>query len=283
MASANNIPPWKLEYEPVEITHWEVPPVNDVRLLGQPTIPQPLHSCNPRSLLGNKWWNSERKHCYQRAHYKCEVCGHQGTRGEGDYNAHELYDIDYENHRDRYIRTVCLCPACHEGFIHCGRQLSLYKHRNPLVTREGILRNAEHGFKLIDEYNKTHDDIIRVNDTWLDYLKEPTLKEDMLALFKKYNIKFYYAKPEHMRGRVWGEWRLVIGGREYEPIYKTKDDWRERFDASHDTIYNYKSNLTGGVFDEVDKILGTYKEPTPEDTEKNKVIAEMLKGKNESN
>ena len=43
-------------------------------LLLHPNIPKVLHGVAPRVVLGAKWWDAERRACYERAELKGDTC-----------------------------------------------------------------------------------------------------------------------------------------------------------------------------------------------------------------
>ena len=242
-----------------KVTKWNAPPVNDVRVLGMPNIPDALHGpgCQPRTIVDPKEWERMRKQCYADAGYRCEACGYE-HQFPADLHAHELFDIDYEQGTSTFVRLVCLCRRCHLYFIHSGRALTMYKQGDSLYSKERILEGVEHGFKLISEYNKTHKRKIKVFATMgTSYLGEPELKKEMESLIEKYGINFYGANGKKMA--AWGDWRMIWDGEEYPTPYKdasehnakmaelNKERVRERELRDH--------HITGGIFDEIDKFL----------------------------
>lgn len=239
------------------VTKWKAPAKNDVRVLGMPNIPHPLQGpgCQPRTIVGASIWNQMRKQCYENAGYKCEVCGYE-HQVPADLHAHELFDIDYEKGTSTFVRLVCLCPMCHLRVIHSGRALTMYKHGDPLYSKERLLEGAEHGFKLVSEYNKTHKRKIYVFSTIADYMKEPELKEPMEALTKKYNIEFY--KPvAGKKQAAWGDWKLIWEGKEYKTPYANSKEWESKMEEMNKEQHRLetKSRMSGGIYDEIDKLL----------------------------
>ena len=63
------------DYDVIVVDKWECPKDNGVAILTMPNVPKPLHLLAPRTILGNKTWNSMRHYCYNQAHDHCEICG----------------------------------------------------------------------------------------------------------------------------------------------------------------------------------------------------------------
>lgn len=113
-------------------------------LLLNANVPQPLYGVNPRTVLGQKWWDEERRRAYRSTGQRCAVCGVGGR-----LEAHEVYEIDYLLGRMTYLEAVPLCRSCHM-FIHSGRLLALveqsklpeWKYKEVLSRGERILREA---------------------------------------------------------------------------------------------------------------------------------------------
>lgn len=242
-----------------KVKRWKAPSKNDVRVLGMPNIPKPLHGpgCQPRTIVGATKWNQMRLRCYENAGYKCEVCGFQGEPGKAQLHAHEIFDIDYEKGTSTFVRLACLCPKCHLSFIHSGRALTMFKNHNPIYSKEKLLEGAEHGFKLIAEYNKTHKQKIKVFSAMADYLRQPELEEDMDKLVKKYGISFYSPISVKKGAAKWEDWRMVYNGQEYRTPYKDEEAWAKKMDElnTRDSRGEMTKRMSGGVFDEIDKIL----------------------------
>lgn len=240
-----------------KVTKWKVPPKNNVRVLGMPNIPHPLQGpgCQPRTIAGAKVWDQMRKKCYEDAGYKCEVCGYK-HQFLADLHAHELFDIDYEKGTSTFVRLICLCKKCHLYFIHSGRALTMYKHGDPLYSKEKLLDGVEHGFKLISEYNKTHKRKIYVFFAIAVYMEEPELKAPMEELISRYHIEFY--KPVAGKKQAkWGDWRMIWNGKEYKTPYSNSAEWESKMEELNKKgdKFGTKKRMSGGVFDEIDKLL----------------------------
>lgn len=227
-----------------KVTKWTAPPENGVRVLGMPNIPQPLHgrNCQPRTIVRPSVWNAMRKKCYADAGYKCEVCGYE-HQFPADLHAHEVFSIDYKTGESKFERLICLCKTDHLYFIHSGRALTLHKLGDPLYSTERLLEGAEHGFKLISEYNKKHEEKIKVFSAMRDYLKQPELKEPMQELIDKYGIEFYTSISVKKGAAEWGDWRMVYEGKEYPTPYKDQKEW-EKAMAKNNKKENRDKHLT---------------------------------------
>lgn len=160
----------------------------EILLHGQ--IPKPLHSLNPRTLLGRAWWDRERLKAYKSTDYHCQACGVFKT--DAKYHAwlegHENYEIDYLLGRMTYLGILPLCHYCH-SYIHRGRL-------------EALLESGKiHHAKYVS--------IIQHGDSVL--------------------AKAGLVKQRDYNGPVaeWADWRLVIDGKEYEPIYKNFEQWKK--------------------------------------------------------
>ena len=241
-----------------KVTHWNAPPKNDVRLLGMPNIFDALQGpgCQPRTIVGSRRWDEMRKKCYEDAGYKCEICGFQAEPGKGQLHSHEVFSTDYVKGVAKFERLVCICPLCHLRVIHSGRALTFYKHGDPLYSKERLLEGAEHGFKLIAEYNKTHKRKIKVFSTIATYTNEPELRDDMLKLIDKYHIEFY-GPISGKKQAPWSEWKMVWNGKEYPTPYKDHADYEQKMREMNkkQDRFGKTNRMKGGVFDELDKLL----------------------------
>ena len=251
----------KKDYDIKLVDHWTMPEGDDMRpLVAMPNIPKPLHLMNPRNLLGARTWNCMRKAAYASANDTCEICGDRPEELRRRHG-HEVYDIDYKAGTVTFKRVFCICSLCQLGGIHTGRALTLFKKDNPLYPKEFLLEGAEHAFSIIDSYNKDHPDAdLRAYATYLDYLKQDELREPMEKLIEKYNIKFYQEDKKNLA--PWGEWKLIIGKKEYPTPYKDEQEWEKAMEqqSKKDTVRMVSNKFHGEVYDEIDKILTQSKE-----------------------
>lgn len=248
------------KYDVKLVTKWEPPEGDDLRpLIAMPNLPKPTHALAPRTLLGAGTWDRIRKSCYAMADNTCEICGEK-PENLRHRHAHEVYSIDYEKGEVRFVRAFCICALDHLGCIHTGRAITLFKHNNPLYPKEFLLEGAEKAFKLISEYNKDHPEAdLRAYVTYLEYLKCAELTEPMAELIDKYDIKFYMEDPK--KTATWEKWKLIIGNKEYPTPYKNEKAWKEAMekqeqkDSARILQKNIEEKFTGGIYDELNKIL----------------------------
>lgn len=253
----------KKDYDIKLVTEWKCPREgDDLRaLISMPNVPKPCHMLNPRNILGASTWNHMRKACYYEANDTCEICG---TKPENlrQRHGHEAYDINYEKGTVTFVRVFCVDALCHIFGIHTGRAATLHKNGNVLCPKEALIAGAENAFRIAYEYNQDHPEAdLRLYSTWLDYLKQDDLRGDMETLIKKYQIKFY--EEDSKKTAKWGQWRLIIGNQEYPTPYKNEKEWKKAMeeagakDSARIMQKNMEEKFSGGIYDELNKILGS--------------------------
>lgn len=235
---------------------WVCPDGGGAPLLTMPNIPKPLHGVAPRAIMGDAVWNRVRKKAYYDAGYKSEISGVLSA-GPGGLHAHEVYDINYVTGVCKFKRVCAITPQEHVYFIHSGRMLTLWKNKNALYPTSKVLEGLENGFKLIYEWNKSHPrkPKLKVYETILEYLKEEELADKVEALIDKYEIEFW--GEDKKRRCDWEDWKLVIGDKEYPTPYKDHQAWEDAMGEREqkDTIRQIQNPFSGGVYDEVNKLL----------------------------
>lgn len=257
----------KKDYDIKLVTEWTPPEDDDLRpLIAMPNLPKPTHGpgMQPRTILGTSTWNRMRKACYANAGFKCEICGAKvGVDIEKRHlHAHEVFQIDYEKGTSTFVRCVALCAKDHLSCIHNGRAITLFKQGSPLYPKEFLLEGAEKAFKIVQEYNKDHPEAdLRCYTTFLDYLKCDDLRKEMEGLIEKYKVKFYEEDPK--KAAKWGQWRVIIGNQEYPTPYKNEKEWKKAMeeagakDSARIMQKNMEEKFSGGIYDELNKILGS--------------------------
>lgn len=164
-----------------------------------PNIPKPLHTVAPRNILGQAWWNKERRTAYASTNKRCIACGvhHSKAKCKQWLEGHELYRTDYALGRLTYLETVPLCHYCH-NFIHDGRMENMVQQG--AMTQAKFVAVIQHGDAVLLRYG----------------LRRPTKAERDKAI-------------ESSELAAWEDWRLVLFGKEYPPAFKTYQDWLKAF------------------------------------------------------
>lgn len=81
-------------------------------------VPETAWYANLRSELPKDVWDRLRRESYQRANYRCEICG--GVGRTHPVECHEVWQYNDKTHVQKLVRLITLCPACHE-VKHIGR------------------------------------------------------------------------------------------------------------------------------------------------------------------
>jgi len=171
-------------------------------LLTHPNIPKPLHGLAPRTLMPIKEWNILRREAYAKNNYHCHACGkyvafnHELNKFDNEegttLDAHEHYEVDYENKKVVLKEIVALCKYCH-NYIHSGRMNSMYDKGE--CDEEDCWTIVTHGDSvLLDSEiipNNVSDD--------KDYKEE------------------------------WSDWIMCWDGEEYPSIWKDYWDWYKHY------------------------------------------------------
>lgn len=162
-------------------------------LLVAPNTPKPLHEVTPRNIMGQAWWDVQRKKAYYKHGLQCWTCGGM-AEDDGHLHrleAHEVYNVDYARGRMTFVEVVALDSACH-AFIHGGRLRAL--------VQKGEMTHERYGY-LIDRGE---------------------------ALLKAAGLKPWEYRREPAMA-PWSEWRLVFDGKEYPPKYPDYTAWLRHF------------------------------------------------------
>ncbi|BAZ26934.1 hypothetical protein NIES4073_78480 [Kalymmatonema gypsitolerans NIES-4073] len=75
-------------------------------------VPETCWFSNVRSEVSDEDWNKLKKITFQKASYRCEVCGGKGS--QWPVECHEIWHYDDHQHIQTLVSLVALCPACHE-------------------------------------------------------------------------------------------------------------------------------------------------------------------------
>lgn len=250
----------KRDFDVIKVDYWECPEGNGIPILTMPNIPKPLHGkgMQPRTIYGKTVWDFMRKKCYYNAEYRSEISGEEPPKGQ--LHSHELFSYDYAVQRGTFIRCIALTKMEHD-FIHSGRLITLYREGNPMVPRSYLLKVVENGFKLINLYNTTHKDKepLRAYATFLEYLEEDSIRDSMIALIKKYKIKFYEERIS--KSKRWKGWHVIVGDKKYMTPYSCETDWRLAMEEARktDNVRNLVPSASGDGAKAVDEILNEMK------------------------
>lgn len=253
------------KFDIVPVTEWKAPEKVeglDPHIITMPNVPKPIQGpgCQPRTILKGTWDHMRRK-CYFDAGYKCEACGAEVGKDieKRNLHSHELFDYDFVNGVATFKRCVALCEKDHVRGVHSGRMYTMYKKGNPFMTKNMVLEGAEHAFSLIHKWNTEHPDEepLRLYATWIEFAKDKVIGEEICALIDKYDVKFYGIDGK--KQAQWGDWKVIIGNKEYSTPYKDEQAWAAKMEELNHTqttdSRNYKDPFTGGVFDEIKKVL----------------------------
>lgn len=117
-------------------------------LLQHPNIPKFLSGINPRTIMGQEWWDKLRREVYELNNYHCFACGIHPSeaRYQQWLEAHECYNYRWKEQVLHYKGTVALCYPCHH-FIHCGRLSNLVLDRR--VELEELNYILLHGLRIL--------------------------------------------------------------------------------------------------------------------------------------
>ena len=91
-------------------------------------VPTTCFFSNVRTTIKPSQWNKIRRISYESAGHICEICGDTG-KNQGykhDLECHEIWEYDDENHIQKLIGLISLCPICH-SVKHLGRAIAMGK------------------------------------------------------------------------------------------------------------------------------------------------------------
>lgn len=237
-------------YKCKAVAGWQAPDdMSGAVLLTMPNIPHPLHTLNPRNIVGPTMWRKMRERAYKDADYTCEICGvkvateyeedgsvknqyhDDGTLPKRQLHGHEVYNIDYDMGTAEFVKVFALCKKCHVDFIHSGRMLTMYKQGDPLTSAEVVLEGIEHGFRLIKQYNDEHygEENLRAFYALIDFIDDEVIGDRVKELIEKYDIEFYIPYGAKFKKDVpkWEGWKLIYNGHQYYSPFHSREDWEK--------------------------------------------------------
>lgn len=79
-------------------------------------VPKTCWYTNVRSNVSRSEWDKIRKHSYELAGNKCEICGDTGLKQGKRHKVecHEIWSYDDQNFIQKLEGLISLCPMCHE-------------------------------------------------------------------------------------------------------------------------------------------------------------------------
>jgi len=183
----------------------------DPKYLTHPNIPKPLHGINPRTVMGQAWWDIKRKEAYTKNLLCCWACGehklyaryHQWLEG------HEGYNINYKTGKVKLEEIIALCHSCH-NFIHSGRMYMLYQKKE--MPHEKVKQILIHGMNILDEAKL-----------------EPFFGTVALWNLIMNDNRDSSDPDEDLPMAKWSKWHMVIEGKKYYSKFKDINEWAEYY------------------------------------------------------
>jgi hypothetical protein len=187
-------------------------------LLLHPLIPPPLHALAPSVILGQTWWDEQRNIAYEASDFHCMACGlPKSMTYKNRLEAHEAYDINYEQSEVRLKEVVALCNPCH-NYIHVGRLIK--QHRDSIISRAYVIKVLSHGIDVLKKADLKPKATQAIH--WLILAKGYT-KERATEYVQNAGLevdKFDYA--------TWDNWSIIIDGKRYNGLKFS--DWEKMFE-----------------------------------------------------
>lgn len=85
-------------------------------------LPVTSWELNIRTIYGQDTWDKMRRHSYQAAGFRCQICGDGTKRLE----SHELFEMVNETATQKLVKLLALCPLCHKAHhIGIARRLNI--------------------------------------------------------------------------------------------------------------------------------------------------------------
>lgn len=114
-------------------------------------VPKTCWYSNVRSNVSPETWDRLQTTCFQKALYRCEICGGRGRNHPVE--CHEIWQYDDHRKIQRLERLIALCPKCHE-VKHIGLALRNGKAQQVLtwlcqineIAPEQALSLVKHAF-----------------------------------------------------------------------------------------------------------------------------------------
>lgn len=195
--------------------------ITEPKILLHPNIPKPLHGLNPRSIMGQEWWDVERRKAYASTDFHCLACGVEKHNAiiHSWLEAHEYYSFNYSIGRIKIEKIIPLCHACHCS-IHNGKLMKdLFSSR---INDQTFWRIVRHGVRVLESggagYNPFMLNVVRL-----------VSKSRGIPEWANYLTKIPPDFGEEFADIPWEDWRLEFNGKLYSPIYKSYEEWKDNF------------------------------------------------------
>jgi len=174
-------------------------------LLQHGQIPRAMAGVAPRVVLGQEWWDVERRKAYAANNFCCWACGD----GDNGLEAHEAYDINYVYYTMTFVCVTALCPLCH-NFIHAG--LSRMKK-----TKGEFHKIVDHGYRILKKANLKANwglGIVLPDEVWC------------------WKVRKIIGDRPPMATYSFHQWRLVIADDNYPPKFRNEEE-ADKFYKEH--------------------------------------------------
>lgn len=160
-------------------------------------IPSTCHFSNVRTTVKPSEWDKIRFISYEAANNRCEICGDTGKNQGYKHNVecHEIWEYDDENHIQKLVGLISLCPICHQ-VKHIGRAIAIGKQYQCFAqlakvnkwTQEQVQEHLLASFALHKERSKFQWELdlsLLTQEPYLIKLKKTTTRIFEVKKYKK--------------------------------------------------------------------------------------------------
>lgn len=172
-------------------------------LLRHGYIPRPLSGVSPREIMGQEWWDGQRKEAYAGNNGHCWACG---VLSDG-LDAHEVYEYDYQRAIATFKEVVALCKNCH-AFVHLG-------HTKNTESERRFRAVAKHGHRVLKKAGLKASWHVRMFIGFFDL--------GLVSLFIDSDPMPDIQMPP------WHKWRMIFEGKEYGPRFDSPAQLEEHY------------------------------------------------------
>ena len=133
-------------------------------------VPSTCWCSNLRDHLSADEWNVVKKHTAKLAGNCCEICS--GVGPKWPVECHEVWSYDDKNKIQTLIRTIALCPDCHQvkhfGLASINGQAEKALNHFMKVNEMSYERSIKYIQKSFDTYEKRSKKEWTLNIDWLN-------------------------------------------------------------------------------------------------------------------